>query len=432
MSKFKIGLYIVFSVFIVLAVIVFASSKSNSSGPAAHITIWGFLSANDFNTFFQGTSIATSKTLTVTYVAETPATFQNDFVNALANGTPPDVVMISEDELYTNENKLFVIPYASYNERTFKNTFIQEGEDFLSPTGVYGVPFVVDPLVMYWNRDVFNTASVSQPPQYWDQFLTLPQQLSKVDASGNITQSAVALGEWTNVMNAKAILANLMLQAGTPIVDTTGATPQSALLYSATNQSVSPAESSVDFYTQFANPAGPTYSWNRAMDDSQTVFLAGNLGVYFGFASELAGLRAKNPNLNFDVAAMPQPRQATTKTIFAKIYALSIVKQSKNVSAAFQVIAALTTADSIGKLDVVTDLPPVRRDLLASLPTDPYQDIFYQSALVAKGWLDPNTQATDQTFENMIESITGGQANTGDALSTANDKLNALLAHPTQ
>ena len=86
MSKFKIELYIVFSVFIVLAVIIFASSKSSSSGPVAHITVWGFLSSNDFDTFFQGTSIANSKTLTVTYVAENPTTFQSDFVNALANG----------------------------------------------------------------------------------------------------------------------------------------------------------------------------------------------------------------------------------------------------------------------------------------------------------------------------------------------------------
>ena len=340
--------------------------------------------------------------------------------------------MISEDQLYGNENKLFLIPYASYNERTFKNTFIQEGEDFLTPTGVYGVPFVIDPLVMYWNRDLFNTAGIAEPPQYWDQFLTLPQQLSKVDASGNVTQSAVALGEWTNVMNAKAILSNLMLQAGTPDVDTSGVTPQSALLDNLGNNAVSPAESSVDFYTQFADPTSPTYSWNRSLDDSQTVFLSGNLGVYFGFASELADIREKNPNLNFDVTAMPQARQATTDTVFGKIYALSIVKQSKNVNAAFQVIAALTTADSITKLDAVTDLPPVRRDLLTTVPTDPYQAIFYQSALIAKGWLDPSAQGTDSAFEDMIESITGGQAQTDEALSTANDKINALIANPTQ
>jgi ABC-type glycerol-3-phosphate transport system substrate-binding protein len=428
MSKFKIGLYIIFSVFIIIAVIVFASSKGSSSGPAAHLTIWGFVPQNTFETFFQNTTLAGSKTLTVTYVEKTSADFQSDFVNALANGAGPDIVMLSEDMLYTNENKLFLIPYTDYSERTFKNTFVQEGEDFLSPTGIYGVPFVIDPLVMYWNRDMFNTAGIAQPPQYWDQFLTLPKQLSKVDASGNITQSAVALGEWQNVNNAKAILSNLMLQAGTSIVDTTQTPPVSALLYTQNNV-LSPAESSVDFYTQFANPTGPTYSWNRAMDDSQTTFLGGNLGVYFGFASELPTLRAKNPNLNFDVTAMPEPRQATTKTVFAKIYALSIVKQSKNVNAAFQVITALTAASSITALDAQTLLPPVRRDLLATLPTDPYQNIFYQSALVAKGWLDPSAQATDTAFQNMIESITGGQAQPSEALSTANDKINALLSN---
>src|ERR1035441_6659862 len=134
MSKFKVGLYIVFSVFIVLAVIVFAWSKGGASTTQANLTVWGFVPTNTFNTFYQSTTLAGSKTLHVTYIEKTPADFQSDFINALANNAGPDIVMLSEDMLYGNENKLFVIPYASYNERTFKNTFIQEGEDFLSPT----------------------------------------------------------------------------------------------------------------------------------------------------------------------------------------------------------------------------------------------------------------------------------------------------------
>src|SRR5579872_775865 len=243
MSKFKVGLLIVFSVFIVIGIVVFALSKGVASNQTADLTVWGFLPQSYFDTYLQSTALGKDKTLSITYVEKTQDNFENDFINALANGAGPDIVMISDDMLLQNENKLFVIPYANYSERTFKDAFVQEGELFLGSDGVYAVPFVIDPLVMYWNRDIFSTAGISLPPQYFDQFLTLPTQLSKTDRSGNIVQSAVALGGWTNVTNAKAILSDIMFSAGTPIVDSTGPTPRNALL-DTSGEAISPAESS--------------------------------------------------------------------------------------------------------------------------------------------------------------------------------------------
>jgi ABC-type glycerol-3-phosphate transport system substrate-binding protein len=430
MSKFKIGLSIIFTAFIIIAVIVFATSKGTSSSNQVPVTVWGFLPQASFESFMRDANLISDKSIVITYVEKTPANFQNDFVNALANGVGPDVVMISQDMIAQNENKLFTIPYANYNERTFKDSFIQEGELFLSPTGVVAVPFMIDPLVMYWNRDIFNSASIPNPPKYFDELMTLPTQLSKVDQSGNITQSTVALGDWQNVNNAKGILSDILLSAGSSIVDTTGQSPRSSLL-DTTNQAISPAESSVNFYTQFANPTSQTYSWNRSMANSLDVFLGGNLAVYFGFASELATIRAKNPNLNFDVAFMLQPRPVTNtntkKVVFGNIYGLAIVKQSHNVSSAFQAISDLTSDSALSKLQTYTNLPPVKRSLLATMPTDPYMVTFYQSALVASGWFDPDSSATDQIFQNMIESITSGRARTSDSISTASQQLDSLF-----
>ncbi len=425
MSKFKLGLTIVFSAFIIIGVIIFAASKGSGSTPAAQITIWGFLPKQSFDQFVSATAVGKDKTLVVTYVQENPASFENDFVNALANGAGPDVVMISQDMVAQNQNKLLTIPYANYSERTFKDSFVQEGELFLNKNGVVAVPFVIDPLVLYWNRDIFSSAGVSLPPKYFDELLTLPSQLSQTDKSGNFTQSAVALGEWGNVRNAKAIFSDMLLSAGSSVVDTTGTTPRSTL--TDTTGAISPAEASLDFYTQFANPTKQTYSWNRSLPNSLDYFLSGNLAMYFGFASELATIRAKNPNLNFDVTAMLQSRQAVKKISFATIYGLAIVKQSKNASAAFKTITELTTDDSINTLESYTNLPPVKRSLLATAPTDPYKAVFHQSALVSAGWFDPDGAVTDAMFQNMVESVTSGRARTSEAVNSANDKMNSLF-----
>jgi ABC-type glycerol-3-phosphate transport system substrate-binding protein len=427
MSKFKLGLSIIFSAFILIGVIVFATSKGSSSNTQANLTVWGFISKSAFDIYIKTAPIVQDKTLTFVYVQETPQTFQNDFVNAIANSQAPDIVILPQDMLTENENKLFLIPYTNYPERTFKDEFVQEGELFLGPTGMYALPFFVDPLVMYWNRDIFNTNSLSVPPKYWDEFLTLPTHLSKTDASGNFTQSAVALGEWNNINDAKAIFSDIMLTAGSPIIDSSGPNPRSALLDQANNQAISSAEASLNFFTQFANPTSQTYSWNRSLTSSLSRFLSGNLAVYFGFASELPTIRAKNPNLNFDVAFMPQARQAKKSIVFGNIYGLAIVKQSHDVSSSFRAITALTTDDSIKLLTQYTNLPPVKRTLLAVPPVDPYQSVFYQSSLVSQGWLDPGTAATDQIFQNMVESITAGKLRNSEALSRANDELNTLL-----
>jgi ABC-type glycerol-3-phosphate transport system substrate-binding protein len=426
MTKFKIGLSIIFSVFIILGVILFASSKGSNSTPTANITVWGFLSPNSFNNFVKGSTLGQDKTINVTYVQEIPDNFQNDFVNALADGSGPDVIMISQDMLLKNKNKIFVIPYANYSQRTFTDSFVQEGEMFLDSTGVVAVPFMIDPLVTYWNRDIFNNASIPNPPKYWDELLTLPAKLSQQDKAGNLTQNTIALGEWGNVSNAKGILSQIMLSAGSPIVDSTSNSPKSALDYSS-GASVSPAVASVNFYTQFSNPNSQTYSWNRGMPQSLSQFLSGNLAIYLGFASEVSNIRAKNPNLNFDVAPILQPRQATKKIVFAKMYGLALVKQSKNLSAGFRAISQMTDDASMQSLESYTNLPPVKRSLLSNLPTDKYKVVFYQSALSSLGWLDPDSSATDKVFQDMVESVTSGRAKTSEAVSTANDSLNNLL-----
>ncbi len=427
MSKFKLGLTIVFSVFIILGIAVFALSKGGGAGATVPVTVWGYLPAYVFENFLRSTTLAGDKTVSVTYVQKSAATFNNDFVNALANGAGPDIVMLSSEQILQNKNKLYPIPYTSYSERIFKDNFVQEGELFLSADGVQAVPLMIDPMVMYWNRDIFNTAGIAQPPKYWDEILTSPQTLTKIDKSGTITQSAVALGEWVNVVNAKSIVSSLLFQAGTGIVDQTSTPPRSVLQYGAAQGSV-PADGAVNYYTQFANPTAQVYSWNRSLPDSLTSFLSGKLAVYFGFASELATIRLKNPNLNFDVAAFPQPRQSQSPVVFGKLYGLALVKQSQKVAAGFNVITQLTSGESLTVLSGLTNLPPVRRALLSSVPTDPYKTVFYKSALISKGWLDPDPQATTDIFKNMIESITSGRARTSDAVSTAGGQLDALLA----
>lgn len=430
MSKFQLILTGVFGAFIVIGVLVFSFARTNSK-VVSNIVVWGTVPQEVFDSVLYQSAIGKDKTLAIRYIAKNEATFDTEFIEALASGTGPDAVMLSQEGILKNRTKLFAIPYASYPERNFKDTFIEEAELFLTPGGVIAVPAFVDPLVMYWNRDIFNNASLPKPPAFWDEFYDLSQKLTTKDGALNITKATVAFGGWKNVSNSKAIVSALLMQAGSPIVSLSGSQAVAALTLQS-DAPVLPANAALTFYSEFSNPAKPFYSWNPSLPNSQAMFVSGDLATYMGFASEINSLRLKNPNLNFDVVTLPQSRGATNKITFGRMHAFAIVKASKNIPATFSAINGLVASDSVLGFQNALRVPPARRDLLSQVPNDPYSAIFFNSALWSRGWLDLNQKGTDAIFQKLIESITSGRARLEVAVGSAQGELQNLLQKEQQ
>ncbi len=425
MSVFQIIFTLVFAAFIIVGVTMFALYQGSGGSDIAQVTLWGTLKKEDFNSFMHNSGLDTDKTITITYVEKDPTTFDHDFVEALASGTGPDIFFLPQDSILTHQDKIFVVPFANYSERTFKDTFIEEGELYTTPQGILGFPFTIDPLVMYWNRDIYSNAGLSRPPASWSEFYTLTQKLTKKEGDLNITQAAVPLGEFVNISHVVPLLSTLIMQAGDPIATKTDSGVD-VTLSDRLNFTIPPAESALSFYTQFSNPLSSFYTWNRSLPSSKDYFIAGKSATYFGFGSELSEIRAKNPNLNFDLAALPQS-SSSQKITYGQMNALAITKVSKNIAGAFRVIGLLTNAASMTTLDTALGLPPVRRDLLSVVPSDATSAIFYDGAIRAKGWLNPNREGTDQVFQNMIESVTSGRLEVSDAVGKANAELKLLF-----
>ncbi len=427
MSKFKLGILAVFSAFILIGIIVFASSKSQSEKFSGNLTIWGTVNSNTINQFLSSFSFDSKKNVTANYIQKKPEDFGISLAEAIADGKSPDLVILPIDLILNQQKRLLTIPFKSYPERTFKNTYIEESELFLTKEGILAIPILIDPLVMYWNRDIFSAKLKTNPPLYWDEFQKLAPEFVKKDTSGNIKDTLISFGEWKNVSNAKEILTNLLIQTGNSIITKDDYGFRSSILNSSDNPSAG-AESALTFYTQFANPVDVTYSWNRSLPKSINMFLSENLATYIGQASELPQIRSKNPNLNFDVALIPQIRDAKQKRVFSKMYGIAIVKNSKLIPVAFQAMNTMTDAERLKIMETITNLPPVRRDLLSNIPTtDSYKEIFYKSAIWSKGFYDVDSKAIDTIFGRMIESITSGRSKISEALSDASDNINYLI-----
>ena len=155
MSKFQIILLIVFAVFIVAAVAVFAFFRSSTAGDVT-VVIWGDIPANEFGLILGSTGLGQDQSHAVVYSEKSPENIGEEFTEALARGAGPDLIILTQDKFWKEKPKLLAIPYGNLSERDFKTMFIEEGELFLSPEGVYALPLSLDPLVLYYNRDLLS------------------------------------------------------------------------------------------------------------------------------------------------------------------------------------------------------------------------------------------------------------------------------------
>lgn len=399
------------------------SQKDVSYG---EVVLWGSVSREVMQALISS-SLRDEKSVTIKYVEKRPEIFNRDFVEALASGKGPDMVIIPQDELFKNLNKLSPISYQTILERDFKNTFIEEGEMFMRPNGIVALPFIVDPIVMYWNRDIFTNALLPAPPKFWSEFYDLVPKITVRERTGGISKSLVSFGEYRNVTNAKEVLSILLMQAGSPVVAEKNGVLSAALVISGPLEIENPVITAMRFYTEFSKSNKDSYSWNRSMPASRAAFEAGDLALYFGYSSEYKSIKQKNPHLNFDVAMVPQVGKTATKLTFGRMYGVSIVQASKNQAGALRAVTLLSGNSVVSGISGLTGLPPVRRDLIAVRPTDPIASVFYDSALISRAWYDPSSTETNSIFMNMIDSVNSGRSNMNEALTVAHSSLERIF-----
>ncbi len=424
LNKFQ---FVVMGIFIfaaLAAVVIFATTKARPSGQVTlgPVSVWGELNERTFSDFINRVNDQIqdkTQFVNIRYFQKDPATIHDELLEAVADGSAPDIIILPHDYIGKYSRRIFLIPYETISERAFSDLFTEGSEIFKLQGGIAGVPFAVDPLVMYWNRDIFTNANISQPPATWDDLSDLVKVLTIKDRDFRIEQSLIGLGEYRNIDHAKAILSVLALQRGSLITQLQAGNAIVASFGSG-------LEDALSFYTAYADPSSNYYSWNRSLQSSKEQFLLGKSALYIGFGSEALELRQKNPNLNFDVAALPQVKNAPRRLTYGTIYGFSVLRTSPHIADALGTIWKLASSNAAQAWTQISNLPPVQRSLLGQQLPDRFGTLLNQSALIAKAWLDPDPVETDGVFNNLIESVTSGKLSVDQALMTATNEINAI------
>jgi ABC-type glycerol-3-phosphate transport system substrate-binding protein len=429
MRPFQIVLITVFGILALVGLYVFANFTGSNSGPdVGTVVIWGTLPDSAMTDALNSLKQGHKEYNGISYKQMPAASFDTNLANALAAGTGPNLIIINQEQLWSEAPKLTEIPFKTIPQRTFLDTYLNINRLYLTQTGTYGIPLVVDPLVLYYNRPLLATAQISSPPTDWTQVQGLTPIVTKQNGSQTPTVSAIPFGSYANVTNARAILSLLFMQAGSMIIDTSNATPRSTLGDTNNKSSVTgktPAQAAVDYFTQFANPALTTYTWNQSLKQSNFVFESGDLALYPGFASEYAQIKAGNPNLDFDMAPIPQSTGGQTHMTYGLAYAFAIPNVNNNKAGAYDAAIALTGTGIVPPLALELGMVPAQKALVKVDPSNALTAVYYPEALSASGWLSPPPFEVDAAFSAIISGVTSGRYETQDALNNADKTLNA-------
>ncbi|MFZ2555522.1 MAG: extracellular solute-binding protein [Minisyncoccia bacterium] len=452
MSTFQIVVLSAFGTFAVAGVLIFAFLVgSNTSATIGEVVVWGTFDEAAFQTVLRQMAENDGRLRQVTYVQKNEDTYLTEITNALASGTGPDLFILRQDETVREAGKIFPVPYEQLSRENFRNLWVEAADPFLGPEGVMGIPFAVDPFVLYWNRDMLATGGIAKPPQYWEDMYEVTHAISKKTDAGTLTKSAIALGEYANVNHAKQILSMLIMQAGGRITGRDGAGTLMPSLTARTGETSQPGESALRFYTQFSNPSTQDYSWNRSLPESRVAFAQGDLALYIGPASEEPLVRRLNPNLNFAIAtSVPQIKNSTRTVDTGYAYAFAIPRASPNRQGALTAAFLLAGTEGSQSFSLAFGLASARRDILDSvigcdaclkspgscaaqieaqcraMQIQGNDVVFSRMALLVRTWEDPDPDETERIFRDMIESVTSGAARTVEAVQRAEQAMRQL------
>lgn len=416
--------FIVAGIFGVLVFSGFVPIGEDSGGVSGSVVLWGTFKSIDVAPALEQFNLS-NKDLSVSYVEKNPESFDRELLEALASGRGPDIFFLPDDLIFSYRDKIIPIPYQNISESTFKKNFISASDVFLSPQGIMALPVAVDPMMMYYNRSMFDASGLINPPAFWDEFPVLVDALTNKDEDNRILKSAVALGQFANVNHAKEILSTMFMQTGNPVI-----TYKDGFLVSTLNNYNPKYDlgDRLEFFTDFTNPNKDIYTWNRSFPSSRDAFSAENLAVYFGPASELKFLENKNPNQDIAVAPFPQIRNELVKVTNARVTGIAVSGFSRNIEASFAVANLLTSGLFPQNLSKSLGIVPARRDLLTQVPTESFFPVFYNSALFSRTWLDPDPVETDNIFRAMIDKANSNVLNMTDAVRDADSRMWLLLA----
>lgn len=378
--------------------------------------------------------------------------YEDELIRAFAEGRGPDIFTIHNTEVNNYRSLIQPMPaQVTVTAREQRNRFNQNvvivprtrptislrqyKNDYLdqvirdtvipvqTPTGqqeaIIGIPFSVDTMVMYYNRDLLNAAGIPRPAENWSEFQEQVAQLTEFDSAGAITQAGAAIGTADNIERSVDLLSLIMMQADVQMINERGQVAISEARV-VDGQRQSPALNAINFYTDFASPFRQVYTWNDDQPNSLQAFINGQVAYFFGYSYHNAIIRSSAPRLNYNVAKMPQLSGAR-QVNYANYWIEVVSANTQNANWAWDFLIFAQSPDQVTSFLNTARKPTARKDLISRQIDDEFLGVFAEQLLTSRSWYQGrNTSAMEEAMRNLIRTFNAGPADPLRTIDFAN------------
>ena len=378
-------------------------------------------------------------------------------VEALAEDKGPDIVSVYNRNLRALETKLTPMPVSvadntvavikgQFTTQTTVNTAVRNmvtpdrldreyvqavKKDVVMDGKVYGLPLSMDDMALYYNKDLLDRAGIPEPPKTWEEFQKAVKKLTKYDkTTGVISQAGAALGTGNNLIGSDDLLYILFKQSNIDMMSADGRAVFNTVPQNSGPES--PSMNVVNFFTDFANPTRDTYTWNAKLDNALDKFVNGSLAFFFGYSYNYSVIKARAPQLNFQVIPMLQlnPEQPVNA---ASYWVEAVTLKSKHQNEAWALIDYLAHSKATKDYLDKSVRPTALRAYINEQSQNTVLAPFASQVLIADNWYrGSDYAAAKKTLDDMLTQWLEPPANPEQLLQYRQDILNRAAAKVNQ
>ncbi len=282
---------------------------------------------------------------------------------------------------------------------------------------LYGLPWIAQPVMLYYNPDLFQKAGINPPDDTWtwDTFKEAAKKLTVKDASGNVTQYGTSFNGWPPIQM-------FIWQAGGEVI--------------ASDLKSSPVDTpeamqGEQFYADIIY--NPDYAVPEAVIKEQgfgEMAKAGKVAMFYGGAADDLDYAYTVDPKNVKLVMTVVPKGPKDRTTFAWTAITGVSTQTKNPDIAIKAMVALTEGihhwkvlaprKSLSTADVIAASVPGKKASAAAL---------LQGALSMRSFnIIPRHSEWDTIFwEQFQDPLFHKKGTVADLAKAVRPKLEALL-----
>lgn len=437
-----VAVLLVFGIFFILA----ARNSKKTTGPTVTtLSVWSPFDEGKYYQAFSRPFLNQNPNVRLDFKfvdAKDAQDYEAKVVDAIANGTGPDIWLVRSDWVPKHAPKS--LPAMPKNKGDDPIAIVKDQLEGAAVDAnivdgtLYGIPLSVDTLAVIYNASFYNTiydslskdgqAVLEKSPDSWDTVKAQTAIVSQV--SGNkVSRSAIALGNVDTTFAPVDVLAAMLTQNGATVLS---ADKKNVALNLATYKNTVatfPGADALDLYTSFARPGQANYTWNSTMGDPIDAFLQGKTGAIIGYYSTLQQILNRDPKFTVKVAALPQKDPKTDRIDYGVTWSHIVNKDSKNGSLAWGYLSTLIsdqTQDFYStRTNKISALKKEKTNLASGLvaATQAQEKIFALQVKTMKPFVKPEWQKVDEVLQDAIRQVVDLGKTSQNSLDSAVERL---------